>query len=119
RITTARLCSIPMATTLRRCATNRSDRFHCRRREHRSVGAVNPSMPIEPPEIPPATPGNPTIPPAENPPGNPRPEVPPPVHEPGEPPRPDELPGKMPDGFSVRGPNRPRTPNPATDTGEQ
>ena len=40
-------------------------------------------MPIEPPEIPPATPGQPTEPPPENPPGNPRPEVPPPLREPG------------------------------------
>ena len=32
-------------------------------------------MPIEPPEIPPATPGHPTVPPPETPPGNPRPEV--------------------------------------------
>jgi hypothetical protein len=49
-------------------------------------------MPIEPPEIPPASPGNPTQPPPESPPGNP--EVPPPIHEPGEPQRPDELPGR-------------------------
>ena len=34
-------------------------------------------MPIDPPEIPPATPGKPTEPPPEAPPGNPRPEVPP------------------------------------------
>jgi hypothetical protein len=54
-------------------------------------------MPIEPPEIPPATPGNPTEPPQESPPGNPQPEVPPPMREPGEAPRPEELPGKMPD----------------------
>jgi hypothetical protein len=86
--------------------------------EHRRLGAVNRSMPIEPAEIPPATPGNPSIPPPENPPGNPRPEVPPPVHEPGEPPRPDELPGKMPDELPVRGPNGPRTPSPATDAGD-
>jgi hypothetical protein len=43
-------------------------------------------MPIEPPEIPPATPGQPTEPPREEPPGSPRPEVPPPVREPGQPP---------------------------------
>ena len=72
-------------------------------------------MPIEPPEIPPATPGQPTEPPPESPPGNPRPEVPPPLREPGEPPQPQELPGKTPDELPVRGPNGPRTPNPATD----
>ena len=72
-------------------------------------------MPIEPPEIPPATPGNPTEPPQEAPPGSPRPEVPPPVREPGESPRPEELPGKMPDELPVRGPQGPTTPNPATD----
>ena len=72
-------------------------------------------MPIEPPEIPPATPGQPTEPPQEDPPGNPQPEVPPPVREPGEPPTPDELPGGMPDEFPVRGPNGPTTPGPATD----
>ena len=74
-------------------------------------------MPIEPPEIPPATPGQPTEPPREQPPGSPRPEVPPPVIEPGRPPPPEELPGKMPDELPVRGPNGPRTPNPATDLG--
>src|ERR1700680_3178122 len=72
-------------------------------------------MPIEPPEIPPATPGHPTEPPPENPPGNPRPEVPPPMREPGEPPQPQELPGKMPDELPVRGPDGPTTPSPATD----
>ena len=72
-------------------------------------------MPIEPPEIPPATPGQPTELPQESPPGNPRPEVPPPVREPGEPPTPDELPGGMPDEIPTRGPNGPTTPNPATD----
>jgi hypothetical protein len=72
-------------------------------------------MPIEPPEIPPATPGHPTEPPPEDPPGGPRPDVPPPLREPGESPRPDELPGKMPDELPVRGPNGPRTPSPATD----
>jgi hypothetical protein len=74
-------------------------------------------MGIEPPEIPPATPGQPTEPPPEVPPGNPRPEVPPPMREPGEPPRPDELPGRMPDELPVRGPDGPRTPSPATDAG--
>jgi hypothetical protein len=72
-------------------------------------------MPIEPPEVPPATPGNPTEPPQESPPGNPQPEMPPPMREPGETPRPEELPGKTPDELPVRGPNGPRTPNPATD----
>jgi len=76
-------------------------------------------MPIEPPEIPPATPGNPAEPPPEAPPGSPRPEVPPPVREPGEPPRPEELPGKMPDEMPVRGPQGPRTPSPATDAARQ
>jgi hypothetical protein len=74
-------------------------------------------MPIEPPEIPPATPGNPTEPPQESPPGNPQPEVPPPMREPGEAPRPEELPGKMPEELPVRGPEGPRTPYPATDAG--
>ena len=72
-------------------------------------------MPIEPPEIPPATPGTPTEPPPGIPPGNPNPEAPPPMHEPGEPPRPDELPGKMPEEIPGRGPSGPLTPNPATD----
>ena len=72
-------------------------------------------MPIEPPEIPPATPGTPTEPPRENPPGNPNPEVPTPMHEPGAPSPPQELPGKMPDELPVRGPTGPATPNPATD----
>jgi uncharacterized pyridoxamine 5'-phosphate oxidase family protein len=74
-------------------------------------------MPIEPPEIPPTTPGKPTEPPPEAPPGSPRPEVPPPVREPGQPPQPQELPRKTPDELPVRGPNGPRTPNPATDRG--
>ena len=74
-------------------------------------------MPIEPPGIPPATPGNPTEPPPESPPGSPRPEVPPPIQEPGEPPHPEELPGKTPDEFPARGPNGPRAPSPATDAG--
>ncbi|WP_407177854.1 hypothetical protein [Bradyrhizobium sp. STM 3562] len=72
-------------------------------------------MGIEPPEVPPPTPGHPTVPPPENPPGNPNPERPPPLREPGEPPRPDELPPGRPDEVPVRGPNGPRTPNPATD----
>ncbi|WOH66510.1 hypothetical protein [Bradyrhizobium sp. BWA-3-5] len=74
-------------------------------------------MSIEPPEIPPATPGHPTVPPQESPPGNPRPEVPPPQRDPAEPPQPRELPGEMPDELPIRGPNGPRTPNPATDQG--
>lgn len=74
-------------------------------------------MPIESPEIPPATPGNPTEPPQEDPPGKPRPDVPPPMQEPGEPPRPEELPGRMPDELPVRGPQGPRAPSPATDAG--
>ncbi len=60
-------------------------------------------MPIEPPEIPPPTPGHPTEPPREDPPGNPNPEIPPPVHEPGAPPQPQELPGKMPDEVPGQG----------------
>jgi hypothetical protein len=74
-------------------------------------------MPVEPPEIPPATPGNPTEPPPESPPGSPRPEVPPPIQEPGEPRQPDELPGRIPEELPVRGPEGPRTPSPATDDG--
>ena len=70
-------------------------------------------MPIEPPEIPPATPGHATEPPQEAPPGNPRPEVPPPVREPGAPPQPQELPGNMPEVVPVRGPG-PGSPNPGT-----
>jgi hypothetical protein len=73
------------------------------------------STPIEPPEIPPPTPGTPTEPPREDPPGNPQPDIPPPIHEPGTPPRPEELPGKTPDEFPPRGPNGPVTPSPATD----
>ena len=76
-------------------------------------------MTIEPPEIPPATPGQPTEPPPESPPGNPRPEVPAPIHEPGQPPQPEELPGKTPYELPTRGPNGPRAPNPATDQGAQ
>ncbi|GLR90212.1 hypothetical protein [Bradyrhizobium iriomotense] len=72
-------------------------------------------MPIEPPEIPPATPGTPSEPPPEMPPGNPQPDIAPPVREPGESPRPDELPGRRPDEIPPRGPDGPRTPNPATD----
>ena len=72
-------------------------------------------MTIEPPEIPPATPGQPTEPPLESPPGNPRPEMPAPIHEPGQPSQPQELPGKTPDELPTRGPNGPHTPNPATD----
>jgi hypothetical protein len=74
-------------------------------------------MPIDPPEIPPATPGHPTEPPREDPPGNPRPEIPPPVHEPGGPQQPQELPGNTPEELPVRGPGGPGAPNPATDFG--
>jgi hypothetical protein len=74
-------------------------------------------MGIEPPEIPPASPGNPSEPLQESPPGSPNPEIPAPVQEPGEPPRPEELPGKMPEEMPVRGPEGPRTPSPATDAG--
>ncbi len=73
-------------------------------------------MPIDPPEIPPATPGTPTEPPLGVPPGNPNPEIPPPVREPGGAPVPEELPGKIPIDIPERGPGGPRTPNPATDT---
>lgn len=71
--------------------------------------------PIEPPEIPPATPGTPTEPPPGIPPGNPQPDIPPPVREPGESPQPDELPGRTPEEIPSRGPNGPGAPNPATD----
>jgi len=74
-------------------------------------------MPIEPPEIPPATPGNPAEPPQESPPGSPQPEVPPPVQDPGEPATPEELPGRVPEELPVRGPQGPRTPPPATSAG--
>ncbi|WP_375311726.1 hypothetical protein WHZ77_32860 [Bradyrhizobium sp. A5] len=74
-------------------------------------------MPIEPPEIPPSTPGTPTEPPPGIPPGNPQPEIPSPVREPGESPQPDELPGRGPEEIPSRGPNGPLTPNPATDAG--
>ena len=75
-------------------------------------------MPIEPPEIPPATPGTPKEPPPGIPPGNPNPEVPPPAHEPGMPPRPNELPGENPQEAPQRGPGGPHPPSP-TDTGTQ
>jgi len=74
-------------------------------------------VPIEPQEDPPIKPGQPSEPPQESPPGSPRPEVPPPMQDPGEPPRPEELPGNTPDELPVRGPDRPRGPSPATDTG--
>jgi hypothetical protein len=60
-------------------------------------------MPIEPPDNPPATPGNPTEPPPMDPPGNPIPETPPPVREPGEAPRPDDLPGNLPKSRRMSG----------------
>jgi glycosyltransferase involved in cell wall biosynthesis len=58
---------------------------------------------IDPPEIPPPTPGIPTEPPPENPPGNPGPDIPP-VQEPVDPPPPDNLPGITPDEIPPRGP---------------
>ena len=73
------------------------------------------STPVEPPEIPPPTPGTPSEPPPGIPPGNPRPDIPPPVHEPGEPPRPDELPGKTPDELELRRPHGRTDPVYATD----
>ena len=76
-------------------------------------------MPIEPPDIPPATPGHPAEPPPEAPPGSPRPEVPPPVREPGEPSQPEELPGKIPDEMPGRGSQGQTTPPPATDAARQ
>jgi hypothetical protein len=69
-------------------------------------------MGIEPPEVPPATPGHPTEPPQESPPGNPRPEVPPPVHEPGEPATPEELPGRTPDEYRYQDRTNRRHPAP-------
>jgi hypothetical protein len=92
-------------------------------REHRGADGVvavrttrpDAPMPIEPPEIPPATPGHPTEPPPGIPPGNPQPDIPPPVREPGEAPRPDELPPQVPEEIPSRGPNGPQPPNPATD----
>ena len=75
-------------------------------------------MPIEPTEIPPATPGIPVEPPLESPPGSPQPDVPPPMREPGEAPTPDELPGKIPDEVpGAAGSQGPRRPYPATDAG--
>src|SRR6185312_12829088 len=147
RTITAHSCSIPTATTSKPSATRQPSsvfkrsgarfasgkrvkqkacRFHfwVAREPDGFVAVVAPrvdtsgdAMPIDPPEIPPATPGQPTEPPPENPPGNPRPEVPPPLREPGQPPQPQELPGKTPDELPPRGPNGPRTPNPATDQG--
>jgi hypothetical protein len=74
-------------------------------------------MPIDPQEDPPIKPGQPSEPPPESPPASPRPEIPPPVREPGESPQPEELPGRAPEELAVRGPDGPRTPYPATDTG--
>jgi|ERR1700691_3158178 hypothetical protein len=74
-------------------------------------------MGIDPTEDPPIKPGQPSEPPQESPPGSPRPEVPPPMQDPGEAPQPEELPGRLPDELPVRGPQEPRTPSPATDTG--
>jgi hypothetical protein len=70
---------------------------------------ANPSV-TEPPEIPPPTPGTPTVPPVESPPGNPRPEVPPPQNDPAQPPNPpQELPGGPPNEIPTRGLQGPRT----------
>src|ERR1700688_117662 len=113
RIITAPSCSIPTATTLRRCATRRNDGSIISRRGTSPHPRRYRSMPIEPPEIPPAIPGPPTDPPQEAPPGNPQPEIPAPVREPGESPRPEELPGQTPEELPVRGPQGPSTP--ATD----
>jgi hypothetical protein len=82
------------------------------REQHKVAG--NPPN-TEPPDIPPPTTGHPTEPPPENPPGSPNPEMPPPLREPGKPAVPDELPSRTPDEERTRGPNGPRTPNPATD----
>ena len=130
RTITAPSCSTPTATTSKPSATRRRSRpagsIWIAREPRAVVTVVAPgaktsgdAMPIEPPEIPPATPGQPTEPPPESPPGNPRPEVPPPIHEPGQPPQPEELPGKTPEELPTRGPNGPRTPNPATDQGAE
>src|SRR5436309_12718295 len=127
RTITARSCSIPTVTTSKPSATrrlscpvgsifgSRGNLMASRPLSHPELITSGDTMPIEPPEIPPATPGQPTEPPPESPPGSPRPEVPPPLREPGQPPQPQELPGKMPDELPIRGPNGPRTPNPATD----
>jgi hypothetical protein len=50
---------------------------------------------------------------AGNPPNTEPPDIPPPT--PGHPAVPDELPGRTPHEARTRGPNGPRTPNPATD----
>jgi hypothetical protein len=72
----------------------------------------------EPPEIPPPSPGRPTVPPVESPPGSPRPEVPPPIDDPARPPQPpQELPGPPPDEMPVRGLSGPQTPYAANDPG--
>jgi len=72
-------------------------------------------MPIEPPEIPPTTPGRPLEPPPEDPVGNPNPEVPAPVQEPDAPAPAREVPGDQPEEVPGHGPLGPTIPNPATD----
>ena len=70
----------------------------------------------EPSEIPPPTPGRPTVPPIERPPGNPRPEIPPPINDPAQPSQPpQELPGDPPNEIPARGPQGPRTRYPVND----
>ena len=76
-------------------------------------------MGIDPPEIPPATPGQPAEAPPGVPPASPQPDIPSPVTEPGEPPRPDELPGQTPDEVPSRGPGGPDIPSPVTDSSVQ
>jgi hypothetical protein len=75
-----------------------------------------PPQPPTPQEDPPIQPGRPTEPPQEQPPGNPQPDIPPPMQEPDMPQQPQELPGITPNEAPLRGPEGPRTPNPATDT---
>jgi hypothetical protein len=72
-------------------------------------------MAIDPTEVPPIKPGEPSEPPQESPPGSPRPEVPPPMQDPVEPSQPQELPGRTPEELPVRGPAGPQTPSPAID----
>lgn len=63
---------------------------------------------VDPPDIPPPSPGTPAEPPQESPPGDPRPEVPVPVNDPAEPDAPREMPPDRPD--ELPGPGGPRTP---------
>lgn len=91
-----------MSSIIPREPAMRNASVRCRQRPQDHM-----QMPVEPPDVPPATPGHPTEPPPESPPGRPDPQIPPPLHEPGEPPRPDELPGRMPDEVPLPGPNGP------------